>query len=271
MVQDLWHRTTAFSLRSPVIHRMYVRSFYELYSRFVKGDVQFMNYGYADPEGVAPISLKPEDEPNRYQIQMYHHVASQIDLRGLEVLEIGSGRGGGAAYIFNRFGPKRMVGLDISAQAIEFCNRRHALPGLRFLQGDAESLTWPAQSFDAALNIESAHHYGNIGRFFSEVERVLRPGGSLLFADCWASKAIEPLMEQFRTAGLELRQRENITPGVMRALELDDARKVEAIERRAPRFVQRRLKEWSNTKDSKNYAGYRTGEMQFICCLLRKS
>lgn len=270
MLQDLWHRTSKRSLRSPTVHRMYVRSWYELYSLFVKGDVRFMNYGYADPDGGTALVLKPEDEPNRYQIQMYRHVAGQIDLRGKEVLEIGSGRGGGASYVFSHFAPSRMAGVDISARAVEFCNKRYASSGLRFMQGDAEALTLPAQSFDAVLNIESSHHYGNMARFLSEVERVLRPGGYFLYADCWPSTAVEPLYAKFLAAGLELCKRENITPGVMRALELDNARKVDLIEHRAPHFLQGRLKEFSNTTDSRNYEGYRKGEFQFICCLLRK-
>jgi hypothetical protein len=61
-----------------------------------KDDWRFMNYGYApleDPPDMIP--LEPADATDRYCIQLYHHVASAIDLSGLEVLEIGSGRGGG--------------------------------------------------------------------------------------------------------------------------------------------------------------------------------
>ncbi len=47
-----------------------------------------MNYGWAslDPSDQA-LSLLPEDERNRYCIQLYHRVAGAIDLSGMDVLE----------------------------------------------------------------------------------------------------------------------------------------------------------------------------------------
>jgi len=44
------------------------------------------------------LTLSEEDEKDRYSIQLYHHVSSQIDLKGLKVLEVGSGRGGDIIY-----------------------------------------------------------------------------------------------------------------------------------------------------------------------------
>jgi ubiquinone/menaquinone biosynthesis C-methylase UbiE len=271
MLNDVSRRTARAALRVPLIHRLYVRSWYELFTRGVKKDRRFMNYGYVPQNDDETVTVAPEDETNRNQVQMYHHIASQIDLRGLEVLEVGSGRGGGAAYVFTCFGPSRMVGLDIAEGSIQFCKKRYALPGLSFMQGDAENLKLPAQSFDAVLNIESAHHYGHIGRFLAEVARVLRPGGHLLFADCWPTRDLERLHQEFGTAGLELVKEEDITPNVMRALELDTPRKKASHERRArSRFLKPLLREFSNTAESRNYAQYRAGEMRFVCYLLRK-
>ncbi|MGH7787775.1 MAG: MGH1-like glycoside hydrolase domain-containing protein, partial [Candidatus Binatia bacterium] len=41
------------------------------------------------------ITLDDADEPNRYSIQLYHRVATQVDLAGKDVLEVGCGHGGG--------------------------------------------------------------------------------------------------------------------------------------------------------------------------------
>ena len=62
-----------------------------------------MNYGYDAPN----LSLKLEnaDEVERYPIQLYHHVASQSELKDKIVLEVGSGRGGGASYIARYLNP----------------------------------------------------------------------------------------------------------------------------------------------------------------------
>lgn len=48
------------------------------------------------------------------------------------------------------------------------------------MQGDAESLPFPEQPFDAVINIDSAYHYPHHPRFLAEVARVLRPGGHFL-------------------------------------------------------------------------------------------
>src|SRR3954468_23252953 len=60
-------------------------------------DWTFMNYGYiSEPD---PLVLEPKDERNRNWIHLYYHVAGAVDLKGLEILEVGSGRGGGASFI----------------------------------------------------------------------------------------------------------------------------------------------------------------------------
>ncbi|HRG56524.1 MAG TPA: hypothetical protein PLG56_10820 [Lacunisphaera sp.] len=61
-------------------------------------EVLFLNYAFeTDP----PLSLKlePADEPNRACIQLYHHVATQVELAGKRVLEVSCGHGGGASFL----------------------------------------------------------------------------------------------------------------------------------------------------------------------------
>ena len=94
-------------MRNPLLHRIFDsvcsispairRSAWKIWYRYIteldKGaQVTFMNYGYADPK---KIILKKSDEKDRYCIQLYHHVASAVSLKGRDVLEVGCGRGGG--------------------------------------------------------------------------------------------------------------------------------------------------------------------------------
>ncbi|MBB4852731.1 ubiquinone/menaquinone biosynthesis C-methylase UbiE [Mycobacteroides chelonae] len=69
------------------------------------------------------------------------------------------------------------TGLDLNLDGIDFCRRRHDLPGLEFVQGDAESPSFPDQSFDVVINLESSHLYPHFPVFLTEGARVLRPGG----------------------------------------------------------------------------------------------
>jgi hypothetical protein len=109
--------------RSSRFRRWSSRFFYEYASSLDKGgEITVMNYGYValDPKA-QPVSLDAKDEHNRYCIQLYHKVASAIDLRGLDVLEVGSGRGGGAAYIKSYLGPSSMTGVELAENAVTFC------------------------------------------------------------------------------------------------------------------------------------------------------
>src|SRR4051812_28944772 len=113
---------------SPSFRRLMMRTWYDaLVSLDREKQVTFMNYGYADIAGDGGIvELRAEDVANRYAIQLYHHVASAVDLEGKTVVEIGSGRGGGAAYVSGALKPKSMMGIDISKRAVDFCNQRYA-------------------------------------------------------------------------------------------------------------------------------------------------
>jgi SAM-dependent methyltransferase len=53
---------------------------------------------------------------------------------------------------------------------------------VKSLRADAESLPFPAQSFDLVLGHAVLHHLPDLERAFSEFHRVLKPGGRILFA-----------------------------------------------------------------------------------------
>jgi ubiquinone/menaquinone biosynthesis C-methylase UbiE len=66
--------------------------------------------------------------------------------------------------------------LDFNPDGIAYCRKRHILPGLDFVHGDAENLPFPDESFDAVINVEAPHAYPQLSRFLAAVARVLRPG-----------------------------------------------------------------------------------------------
>jgi ubiquinone/menaquinone biosynthesis C-methylase UbiE len=163
-------------------------------------------------------------------IQLYHHVASAVDLRGLDVLEVGSGRGGGCSYIARYLKPRSLLGIDFSNEAVTLSRKLHAVPRLTFEQGDAEALPCQDRSFDAVINVESSHCYGSMERFLGEVFRVLRPGGHFLWADLVKSgREGAVLHERFQGAGLTMMHQEDITPNVLLALNRVSDHKRETI------------------------------------------
>lgn len=199
-----------------------------------RDDVLFLNYGYEeDPPMALPLAIS--DEPDRFPIQLYHRTATQVDLAGKEALEVSCGHGGGASYLMRTQHPASYTGLDLNRVGIEFCRRRHRLPGLDFVQGNAESLPFPDRSFDAVINVEAAINYHNVRRFFAEVERVLRPGGHFLYADMRYADEIAAWEADLADIPLRRVAERVINAEVMRGLERN--RFFDQITRRLPNIA----------------------------------
>jgi SAM-dependent methyltransferase len=208
---------------------------YRLLSRLLaRDDVLFLNYGYEENPPLA-LPLAASDEPDRFPIQLYHRTATQIDLAGKTVLEVSCGHGGGASYLMRTLHPASYTGLDLNTVAIEFCRKRHNLPGLNFVGGNSESLPFPDRSFDAVINVEAAINYQNVPRFYAEVERVLRPGGHFLYADIRYADEIAAWEADLAGIPMRLVAEQVINAQVMHGLEGN--RLSDQITRRLPNFA----------------------------------
>ncbi len=237
---------------------------------YVQDDWTFMNYGYVSMDNEAGVALDAQDEPNRTCIQLYHHVVETVDLRGLDVLEVGSGRGGGAAYVKKYLKPRAMIGIDYSSRAVELC-RRQCHDGLSFVVGDAERLPFASGSFDAVINIESAHCYRSLDVFFAQVQRVLRSGGYFLFADFCPRSGLAELDAQLGRSGLELVRRKHITPQIVRALDVDHTRRMNLIARHSPRLLTRLMQQFAGVRGSEIYEQFSREKTVYQSFVLQKS
>jgi fatty-acid O-methyltransferase len=198
--------------------RQYQKIHYALVTRVSGGELLLLNNGYEeDPPMALPLSAS--DEPDRLGLQLYHRTATQVDLGGKRVLEVGCGHGGGASYLVRTFAPTSYTGLDLNADGIAFCKQRHNLPGLEFVQGDAEDLPFPDQSFDVVINVESSHCYLDFPHFLTEVGRLLRPGGHFLYADARHAYDIAGWQAALADGPLRMVSLRNISAEVARGLE----------------------------------------------------
>jgi SAM-dependent methyltransferase len=257
-------RVVSIAYRMPPAKRFLWLSWYEfLVRRYRDRQWTFMNYGHRPPHGTAALALTPEDEPDRFCIQLYHLVASAADLSGREVLEVGSGRGGGAAFVARYLRPSRAVGVDLSRRAVAFCRARHAAPGLSFEVGNAEHLGFAAASFEAILNVESSHCYGDLGAFVREVRRVLRPDGLFLHADFRPRDELDAWRAALLAAGLRLVVERDITPGVVAALDADDERKRGLIEAQVARPLRRAFYQFAGLRGTVVYDELRGGTLVY--------
>lgn len=236
-----------------------------------EGALLFMNFGYAHVQDeVAPLELDSADEPFRYPIQLYHHVLQPLVLKGKDVLEVGCGRGGGAAFLARYCRPGTLLGVDLSSEAIAWCRERHALPGVEFREGRAEALPCSDSAVDVVVNVESSHCYASMSGFLSEVTRVLRPGGHVAFCDVRTTAGWEHVRTAFDAAGLEILQAECINRAVVRALDLVFEERTRRIEERVPIFWRRLFRDFAGLKETAMYNMLRDGRLRYMRLLARR-
>ncbi|HEY5408061.1 MAG TPA: class I SAM-dependent methyltransferase [Ginsengibacter sp.] len=255
----------------PAFRRIIWKPVYEtIAKKFKVADWQFMNYGYTPNAYELPLRLQPEDEVNRYSIQLYHYLVSILEVPGKEILEVGSGRGGGANYINKYLKPGRITGLDIAHNAVKLANEKHSDSGLTFVQGNAEKLPFADESFDVVINVESCHAYGSVPAFLSEVKRVLRPGGYFLCTDMRSPNGMQTLKNNLLATRMQIKIDEEITSNVINAIELEEETKQKRISDNIPKWIAKPFKEFAGVKGSRIHEDLKNGSLVYRRFVLQK-
>ena len=244
---------------------------YPFLTRRLHGEeVIFLNYAFETDPPLA-IPLAPEDEPHRACIQLYHHVGTQVNFRHKHVLEVSCGHGGGGSYLTRVQQPAKYTGLDLNPAGIAFCKKRHHVEGLEFVQGDAENLPFPDNSFDAVVNVEASHCYPDFPRFLAEAARVLKPGGYFLYADFRFSDGIAKWEDALGKSPLNLQQERDISAEVLRGMECNSARSVELLDKKLPKFLHGLGRDFAGVKGSRVYNALLAGELSYRSYCYRKN
>lgn len=244
---------------------------YPFLTRRLHGEeVLFLNYAYEENPPMA-IPLASDDEPNRACIQLYHHVATQVDLRGKKILEVSCGHGGGASYLTRTQQPASYTALDLNSTGIRFCQERHRIANLKFIQGDAENLPFAANTFDAVINVEASHCYPDFPGFLAEVARVLRPGGHFLYADFRFGDRQAEWENAVAAAPLKMLRMKIINAEVLRGLGQNSSRSQALIARHLPKFLHSLGRDFAGTRGSRIHQALVSGELSYRSYCLAKS
>jgi ubiquinone/menaquinone biosynthesis C-methylase UbiE len=251
-------------LYSPLLTKLSTKYLYPLSSRVI-GDVQFLDWAYEEDPPMA-LPLEASDEPNRAHINLYHRTATQADLSGKRVLEVSCGHGGGASYLVRTLRPASYTGLDLNPNGIAFCRKRHNLPSLDFVQGNAEDLPFDDQSFDAVLNVEASHLYPHFPRFLAEVARVLRPGGHFLYTDVRPRAAVAEWEAALAEGAMRLISKRDINEEVMRGIQTSQQETLALLgpaSRRVPSFLRDLARQVGELRASTFHESLRSGENSY--------
>lgn len=244
------------------------RAWYDAISEFsglLFSEFYCMNYGYAP--GAEEGGLE------RFQLGLYDFLAAQTRVRDARILEVGCGRGGGAARLHATHGARSVTGLDVSESAIEASSCRFRDPGLRFLAGDAAALPFEDASFEVVFSVESSHCYPDVEVFLSEAHRVLIADGVLLLADFRRREDAGAVEAQIASSRFKVLQRVDITPNVVAALEADDDRKRYLIDssRAVPDFIRGSIHHFAGCLGTPMYEDFRTGRRRYFVYSLAAS
>ena len=136
------------------------------------------------------------------------------EVRGLRVLEVGPGTGYYTIPVSEWIGSEgRLEIFDVQQEMLDHTLRRAVERGLRNVQatrGDARSLPYPDESFDAAFLVTVLGEIPDQVQALRELKRVLKPEGRLVVGELWGDPHVVPagtLRRRAEEAGLAWERR----------------------------------------------------------------
>lgn len=141
----------------------------------------------ADPAHPTMAALAPYDQFHGRGLDATEEVAGILTVAPTDrLLDIGSGIGGPARYMAQRFGC-RVTGIDLTAEFCEVARHLTRLLGLEaqvdFELGDALSMPFKDSSFEGAYSMNVSMNIADKAALYCEIRRVLKPGGWLMLSE----------------------------------------------------------------------------------------
>ncbi|MCR4728403.1 MAG: class I SAM-dependent methyltransferase, partial [Lachnospiraceae bacterium] len=104
-----------------------------------------------------------------------------------EVVELGCGGGRNAGELLKRYPGAKITAIDYSdvsvARAIEYNSEAIKSGRCTVKQGDVSSLALPEEKFDLATAFETIYFWPGLVTCFTQVYKVLKPGGTFLIVN----------------------------------------------------------------------------------------
>lgn len=130
-------------------------------------------------------SLLKDDSPygelTGFNSEVFRFVKPKF-IKNKTVLDVGCGFGW-AELLFSKHHPKKMIGMDYSEECLSIA-RKFKHPSYSFKVGNALELPFKDNTFDTVMTWEVLEHIPKHTeeRMFSELYRVLKPGGHLFLS-----------------------------------------------------------------------------------------
>ena len=149
-----------------------------------------------DLERLNPADLAPVDEFHIRGREATVELAELAGLSpGLRVVDVGCGLGGSARYLASEYGC-HVTGIDLTREYCEVAEALSERVGLSdvvdFHHGSALDMPFGDGMFDAAWTEHTQMNINDKTALYTEIVRVLKPGGRLIFHDIFMGDGGEP-------------------------------------------------------------------------------
>jgi ubiquinone/menaquinone biosynthesis C-methylase UbiE len=115
-----------------------------------------------------------------YDEHIYRYVFAASLAENKVVLDVACGTGYGAGYMADK-GADKVVGVDISLEAVDYARERHSKNNkASFVCADAIRLPFADGAFDIVVSFETIEHIRQYRKFLAECRRVLKENGLLI-------------------------------------------------------------------------------------------
>ena len=164
----------------------------EVSEHYTRGDLKARLDAALRDDGVEPerpsiADLAPYDQFHGRGLEATEELAALLDMAPSDhLLDVGSGIGGPARYLAERFGC-RITGIDLTP---DFCALARHLTGqlgldgrVAFEQGNALAMPFQDASFDGAYSMNVSMNIADKAAFYGEIRRVLKPGAWLVLSE----------------------------------------------------------------------------------------
>lgn len=130
-----------------------------------------------------------------------------VTIAGRSVLDIGTGTGGPALALVNRFGARHVTGVDVEQSVLDrattLAQAAQLAQQIDFRRVASGPLPFPDAHFDVVFSKDTFVHIADKALLFAEMFRVLKPGGSCVFSDwCCSPPPYSQEMQQFFNNGM---------------------------------------------------------------------
>lgn len=110
-----------------------------------------------------------------YAEHVTRYMCAEPIVKDKVVLDIASGSGYGTQMLAKY--AKKVYGVDVSEEAIEYSKANFGAENVEYKVGDGESIPLEDNSVDVVVTFETIEHIKDYNRFMDEVMRVLKPDG----------------------------------------------------------------------------------------------